>query len=121
MAAIDLAALGVAVGCAAKLCRARGYGRARGLLILLVPALWSSMAILFSEPVVVELILLTYFLALEGRERAATATGATLLLAREVAGLALVPLLFERRDGERGHRSGVGCWRECHYSPGGHG
>jgi hypothetical protein len=65
-----------------------------GLAALLVPSAFLTVPILVPEFFVAGLILLTYRLAAIHRDRAALAAAALLLLTRETALLALVPLMF---------------------------
>jgi hypothetical protein len=62
------------------------------LVLAAVPALWLSMAIAYSEPLVIGLTLTALVLWEQGRLRAALVTAAAVLLAREVMALAFLPI-----------------------------
>lgn len=98
--AIDVAAFGATVGLAARLCARRGVPE-RGLSVLLVPAMWFAIVLAVSEPLVFALVLGIYLLWLAGRRRPALVVATLLLLAREAAIVALVPLVI-RDVRERG-------------------
>lgn len=69
-------------------------GRSIGALsLLLAPSVIFTAPYLVSEPFVLALVLATYLLAIRARPMAARLTGALVLLGREVAIIALVPLI----------------------------
>ena len=99
---VDVLAFGATVWLAAELCALRGRTH-RGLAVLLVPAMWVALVIAVSEPLVFALILGTYLLWLRGQRAPALLVAAALLLAREAAAVALLPILW-RDLRERGVR-----------------
>jgi hypothetical protein len=99
---VDVAGFGLLVACAVELLARRGRPPRRVLVLAAVPALWLSMAIAYSEPLVIGLALLALLLWEQGRLRAALVTAAAVLLAREVMVLAFLPIVLgalRRRDG----------------------
>jgi hypothetical protein len=94
LAGVDAVSFGAVVALAAELCARRGAQVERGLLVLVVPGLWFATVLVLAEPLVLALILAVYLLALDGRPRSAMVAGALLLLAREAAVIALVPLVW---------------------------
>ena len=98
--AVDVVAFGVTVALAIELCARRGAA-GRGIAVLLVPAMWFALVLAVSEPLVFALVFGVYLLWLTGWRRAALVTAAFLLLAREAAVVALVPLIV-RDVRERG-------------------
>jgi hypothetical protein len=81
-----------AVGC--EWCREAGQPVPAGLLIFLLPSVFYLMPLLVPEFLITGLLLVCYRFVLHGRIRAAQVTSAFLLLARETAVLALIPLAF---------------------------
>lgn len=100
---VDVIAFGAVVALGAELVARRGRPARLGLVALLSPAMWGAMVLAVSEPFVIALILLAFLLWLDGRRRAALASVACALLAREAAALAFVPLAVVdiRRDMRR--------------------
>jgi hypothetical protein len=103
MMAVDALAFGTMVGLAGELLARRGKPAINAIAILVLPSVWWAVILTISEPVVLSLILLVFLLHLAGRRNAVLVTAAFLLLARESAGLALVPLVVDdlRRRGWR--------------------
>jgi hypothetical protein len=66
--------------------------------------MWSALVLAISEPLVISLVLATYLFAIAGQRTRARASASLLLLAREAAVLALVPMVA-RDVRERGTRS----------------
>ena len=92
---VDLAALVVLAAVAAELVARRGRPVERALVILLVPGVWLTVAIAFSEVFVLALVLVLYLAVVDGRSRVAPfVVGALALLARETAALAIAPLVL---------------------------
>jgi hypothetical protein len=105
---VDVAGFALLVACAVELLARRGRPAQRVLVLAAVPALWLSMAIAYSEPLVIGLTLLALLLWEQGRLRAALVTAALVLLAREVMVLAFLPIALgalRRRDWRM-----VGAW-----------
>jgi hypothetical protein len=95
MMVVELAAFGGMVAAAAELLARRGRRPFDAMAILLVPGVWWAVIIAISEPVVMLLVLVTFLLHADGHRRATLVTAALVLLARESAGLALVPLVWD--------------------------
>jgi hypothetical protein len=101
MPVVYVLSIGLMVACACELCVTRGIPAVRGLWVLLVPSMWVTVPIVFSDPFVVSLVLLVYLLSARGRAVPMYLAAAALLLAREAAALALLPLVLRdlrRRD-----------------------
>lgn len=95
------AALGLMASCAVRLLASQGIDGPRGALVVLVPSMWVTIPIVFSDPLVVSLLLLTYLLAAHGRTAGAWLAAAALILTREAAAVAVLPLgwaAYRRRD-----------------------
>lgn len=105
---VDVVSFGAATAVAAELCARRGLRPFHGLALLLVPAMWFSCVLALAEPLMLGLVLLVYLLVLDGRQRAAMVAGALLLLTRESALLALLPLVIA--VWRRGDRSAIVGW-----------
>jgi hypothetical protein len=102
MGLVSLVSVGGIGAIAAELCDRRGHSPWRGLGVLAAPALLLSMGVLFAEPLAIGLMLLLYLLWIDQRFRAAAVVGALLVLTRETAVIALVPLVWHAwRAGER--------------------
>lgn len=102
---VDLISFGAVVALAAELVARRGATVERGLAVLLTPAMWFALVLAVSEPFVLALVLAIYLLDQDGHRVGVLVLGALLLLAREVAVLALVPLVV--RDGRTGARAAM--------------
>jgi hypothetical protein len=105
---VDVIGFGLLVAAAAELLARRGRPVQRVLALSAVPALWLSMAIAYSEPLVIGLALVALLLWEQGRRRPALVTAALVLLAREVMVLAFLPIALgalRRRDWRT-----VGAW-----------
>jgi hypothetical protein len=90
---VDVVMFGVTVALACEWAGRRGRDHARGIAVLLVPAMWFALVLAVSEPLVLALVLLMYLLD-DGERRVATlVTAALLLLAREAAVVAILPLV----------------------------
>jgi hypothetical protein len=95
LALLNAIGVGVCTAIMAEWCMRRGRPAQWGLAVLIVPALSQGMGDLYSEPVVIALILIVITLWLGERHLPAIAVAAALLLAREAAALALVPLVAD--------------------------
>jgi len=100
---VDAVAFGATLACAGELLARRGRRAIDGIAILLVPGVWWAVVLAISEPMVIALMLLLFIAYLDGRRTAAYLLAALLLLTRESAGLAIVPLAIAdvRRAGWR--------------------
>lgn len=97
--AVDVAGFGTAVALSVELAARRGATPERGLALLLTPAMWFALVLAVSEPLVLSLVLCIYLLDRDGHRTLVLVLAALLLLAREAAVLALVPLVV--RDARR--------------------
>lgn len=108
MPVVYAASLGLMAACACALVASRGGSPVRGLWVLLAPAMFVTIPIVFSDPVFVALALLVYVLDVRGHRLATYVAAAAMLLAREAAVLALVPLVW--RDVRRRDARAVSSW-----------
>jgi hypothetical protein len=92
--AVGVVGFGLLVAAATELLLRRGQSSKRVLVLAAVPALWLSMAIAFSEPLVIGLTLTALLWWEQRRRRPALALAAAALLAREVMALAFVPVVL---------------------------
>ena len=95
MCIVDALAVGACAMLASELCRRHGKRPQLGLLVVAVPAVGEGMGHLYSEPVFIALILAVYLLWADDRRGWAMVAGAALILTREAAALALVPLIVQ--------------------------
>ena len=98
---VDVVGFGLLGAAAVELLARRGRRAQRVLALAAVPALWLSMAIAYSEPLVIGLTLVALLLWEQGRRRPALAVAVLVLLAREVMLLAFLPIALgalRRRD-----------------------
>jgi hypothetical protein len=100
--------MGLLAASAAQLVRRSGRPAVRGLWVLVVPAMWATLPIVFLDPFALGLVVLAFALDAGGRRGAARAVAALALLAREFFGLAFVPLIL--RDVRRRDRRAVTGW-----------
>lgn len=91
--AVDVLAFGATVALACEVVARRGVDTFRGTSVLLVPAMWFALVLAVSEPLVFALTLALYLFDGDRRPLRAWAAAALLLLAREAAVLAMVPLV----------------------------
>lgn len=91
--AIDVVAFGTTVALACEIVARRGVDLFRGAATLLVPAMWFALVLAVSEPLVFALVLALYLLDGDRRHVGSWTAAALLLLAREAAVLAMVPLV----------------------------
>jgi hypothetical protein len=106
--AVDVVRFGVTVALACEWAARRRADVQRGIAVLLVPAMWFALVLAVSEPLVFALVLALYLLDEDGHRGAAFATAALLLLAREAAIVALVPLVI--RDVATGGMRRAATW-----------
>jgi hypothetical protein len=106
MVAINVLAIGISAAAASEICRRLGRPARLGLLVLAAPGVLVAMTIAVTEPMVLALALSTHLLALQGRRRATTVSAALLLLTREAAAVALVPLIWRDMRQNRAQCSG---------------
>ncbi len=105
---VDVIGFGLLAASAVELLGRRGRPPKRLLVLAAVPALWLSMAIAYSEPLVIGLTLVALLLWEQGRRRPALVVAVLVLLAREVMVLAFLPIALgavRRRDWRT-----VGAW-----------
>jgi hypothetical protein len=91
---VDVLGFGLLVAAAVELLARRGRPVQRVLVLAAVPALWLSMAIAYSEPLVIGLTLVALLLWEQGRRRPALVVAALVLLSREVMALAFLPIVL---------------------------
>lgn len=106
--AVDVVCFGATVALAGELVARRGVDVGRGVVVLLVPAMWFALVLAVSEPLVLTLLLLAYLLAIDGRRTALVVTAALLLLAREAAIVGLLPVII--RDVRERRVRALGGW-----------
>src|SRR5260221_9697152 len=94
MMLVELLGFGVMIAVGAELLARRGRKPFDAMAILLVPGVWWAVIIAISEPVVMALVLLTFLLYAEERRGAVFVVAVLVLLARESAVLALLPLVY---------------------------
>jgi hypothetical protein len=94
MMVVELLSFGAMVALAAELVARRGRRPFDAMAVLLVPGVWWAVIIAISEPLVMALMLLVFVLHHDGRRGWALVAAAALLLTRETAVLALLPLAW---------------------------
>jgi hypothetical protein len=94
MVVVNIIAVGAALGVACELCQRAGRSPLAGYLLLLAPGVVASMTIAVTEPMTLALVLLGYLFAVDGRRRSVYVTAALVALTREVAVVALLPLVW---------------------------
>lgn len=100
---VSVLALGLMAACAAELIMRRGGTVENAIKVLLVPGIPFCLSISYSEIFVMALMLLAILLHVDGRMGSSQVAGAVLMLARESAGLILLPLAIadiRRRRGQ---------------------
>lgn len=97
--------VGLLAGAACQVCFDRGAPALRGALVLLAPAFLFTLPIVFSDPLVLALIVLTYLLELRGNRKGALVCAALTLLTREAAMPAFLPLIAADLKGHGWRRS----------------